>query len=239
MRDIFTIKSQKCGFTLSEALITIAVIGVIAALTLPAVITNFQQNAMLASLKKSYVQLQHNLTYLKSERFTKATLTKSILSLANPKSNTLDTSVGQFFTEYYNISVDCGTNPSNGCFASKYSTISGSSVSFSCKSGSREGKSVLLKDGTAMCIIPANMSGTTFIPAVVFVDVNGQKTPNKAGKDLFTFNIYNDFSVDEESPEDIQDNKTRKSADNCRTKTSPLAEGCFGNILENNWKINY
>lgn len=230
---------MKKAFTLSEVLIAVTIIGIIASLTLPTIINNFQQKAMLTALNTNYVELQQNLTFLQSERFNKGTLTKSILSLANPASNTIDTSAGKFFEDYYKATAKCGEASTGKCFAAKYNTISGSSANFNCNVDGREGKSILLKNESAICIIPADMSGTTFVPAIVYIDVNGPKNPNKAGRDLFTFNIYNDFSLDEISPEDIKNGVARKSLDNCKTATSPLAEGCFGQILENNWKMNY
>lgn len=223
------------AFTLSEVMIAVVVLGLIAALTIPVTITHFRQESMLSMLKKNYTELQHNLTLLQSERFYKGSLTNSILSLANTNSNTLETSAKKFFEEYYTYSIDCEEGITN-CFAAKYSTISGTSADFSCKDGSRKGRSVLLKSGSAMCIIPADMNGTTFVPVTIYIDVNGTKNPNKAGRDLFTFKIYNDFSIDE-TP--LGSNRKADPENRCQTRTSPLANGCFESILLNNWKITY
>ncbi|MDR1327168.1 MAG: type II secretion system GspH family protein [Heliobacteriaceae bacterium] len=45
---------MKKAFTLAEVLITLGIIGVVAALTLPALITNFQKQALKTQFKKSY-----------------------------------------------------------------------------------------------------------------------------------------------------------------------------------------
>ena len=50
-----TCKNQ--GFTLAEVLITLGIIGVIAALTLPAVITKYKKQATASKLKKAYSEL--------------------------------------------------------------------------------------------------------------------------------------------------------------------------------------
>ena len=42
------------GFTLAEVLITLGIIGVIAAMTLPTLITNYQKRATIAKLKRAY-----------------------------------------------------------------------------------------------------------------------------------------------------------------------------------------
>jgi prepilin-type N-terminal cleavage/methylation domain-containing protein len=47
------------GFTLAEVLITIAIVGVIAALTIPLVIRNYQKTAMKTQFKKVYSTLQN------------------------------------------------------------------------------------------------------------------------------------------------------------------------------------
>ena len=49
-----TIKSNSSGFTLAEVLITLGIIGVVAALTLPNLITQYQKNATVQGLKVAY-----------------------------------------------------------------------------------------------------------------------------------------------------------------------------------------
>ena len=42
------------GFTLAETLITIGIIGVVAALTIPSIIQNYQEKTTIVKLKKHY-----------------------------------------------------------------------------------------------------------------------------------------------------------------------------------------
>ena len=46
--------SNKNAFTLAEVLITLGIIGVVAALTLPSLIQNYQKQVWVNQLKKSY-----------------------------------------------------------------------------------------------------------------------------------------------------------------------------------------
>ena len=46
--------ARKAAFTLAEVLITLGVIGVVAALTLPAFINNYEKHVTLTRLKYSY-----------------------------------------------------------------------------------------------------------------------------------------------------------------------------------------
>ena len=50
-------RNDRFGFTLAEVLITLGIIGVVAALTLPALIQNYQKKATATSVKKAYSEL--------------------------------------------------------------------------------------------------------------------------------------------------------------------------------------
>lgn len=57
------------AFTLAETLITIGLIGVVAAMTLPTVISTFQDKIAVARLKKAYSVLENNYqNYITLER---------------------------------------------------------------------------------------------------------------------------------------------------------------------------
>src|SRR5574344_1226697 len=45
---------KKCAFTLAEVLITLGIIGVVAALTIPTLINSYQEKATITALKKFY-----------------------------------------------------------------------------------------------------------------------------------------------------------------------------------------
>ncbi len=51
------IKLNKCAFTLSEVLITLGIIGVVAAVTLPTLIANYQKQSTVNKIKKFYTNI--------------------------------------------------------------------------------------------------------------------------------------------------------------------------------------
>lgn len=51
---LFDLKSKKYGFTLAEVLITLAVVGTVAAMTIPTLMMNYQKNIWESKLKKAY-----------------------------------------------------------------------------------------------------------------------------------------------------------------------------------------
>ena len=58
---------NKKGFTLAEVLITLGIIGVVAALTLPALIQNYQKKATATSVKKAYSELNQIIERAKAD----------------------------------------------------------------------------------------------------------------------------------------------------------------------------
>lgn len=59
--------NKKHGFTLAEVLITLGIIGVVAALTLPALIQNYQKKVVVNRLKKSYSVLSNAISMINAE----------------------------------------------------------------------------------------------------------------------------------------------------------------------------
>lgn len=247
---------DKLGFTLAEVLISVVVIGIVTALTVPALYNNHQKKTQLMLLQKAYKDLTENMTMLSSQSYKG--FYSSPLSLnsktvvaddgsATLTRKTVDQTAGEFFRKYYDLSKEC-KETAQPCFAANYKKLSnGDLSSFSCA----DGYSVILKSGTAMCIIPADKKhdgdgteanpASDAHPATVYIDVNGPDKPNTGGRDMFVVNIYNDYSVDDIKPADAKSSTSRtvrnELAANCLT--SAVGEGCFSKIINANWRMNY
>lgn len=59
MRSLFSLK--KTAFTLAEVLITLAIIGVVAAMTMPSVVNNVEGKQLQSVLKKGYSEVSKDL----------------------------------------------------------------------------------------------------------------------------------------------------------------------------------
>lgn len=60
MCKIFSIsKHNPKGFTLAEVLITLGIIGVVAAITIPSLISNYQKKSTVTQLKKTYATISN------------------------------------------------------------------------------------------------------------------------------------------------------------------------------------
>ncbi len=249
-------RKKMSAFTLTEVLITVAIIGIVAALTVPNVVKSYQKQFFETSVKKVYVDLQQNLTILQAENYRKKGLSKSILNRGKVKegdenNKTVEDTAGKFLKQYYKINKDCGLEGS-ACFTEEYYNIKGDNKArFTCS----EGYSITLPSGVAMCLVPSRIETKTEekctgmvciqervdqeFPATVTIDINGSDEPNVGGRDMFTFNIYEDFSIDEVPPTETQRTKAREELYNNNCLSSPIGEGCFGKLLNDNWKMNY
>lgn len=61
------IKKNHKGFTLAEVLITLGIIGIVAAMTLPALIQNYKKETLITRLKKAYTEVYQALVMAEAE----------------------------------------------------------------------------------------------------------------------------------------------------------------------------
>lgn len=174
--------SKKLAFTLAEIIIVLGIVGIIAEMTIPGLVTSYQETATLAGLKKTYATL--------------TTVFQNAI-MENGKTNAWPLTVAGDYTEgaavitnyilpQLKVSKNCGFinwgQPTKGCWAYGY-YIDGSNGA----NGPPDGcLSVTLSDGTNLCF--ANVSNpTTHYYFRIYADINGLKKPNRYGKDRFVF----------------------------------------------------
>lgn len=182
--DIIHYYYKNKAFTLAEVLITLGIIGIVAALTLPSVITKYQKKQTVAQLKVVY----------------------SILNQAVARSI-----VDNGELEYWDwVNVEAGS-PRFTVFAEKYILpyINGvqknsdytmlwkrlDGIYDNSGSYSRTWVEYKLANGTLLSFdgiyYPAEDSGNRVKTSLaVFVDLNGYKKPNRAGRDVFVFTLF-------------------------------------------------
>ena len=218
----------KKGFTFAEILVALAIISVVASFTVPTVVANYKKNTNTLLLKKTYMELEQTLS-LFSTKYYRGLYFSPLAKDTN--------AVKQFFLDYYSLddSNICETAP-QPCFGKTYVSMTGVPEDFTCEGGI----SAKLKSGVAMCIGPADSSSGT--PAWVTVDVNGDKKPNIGGRDIFTFQIFNDYTIDDIPTEYAthQDGLAYREqlfTEGCQT--SSIGIYCLSKILADNWKMKY
>lgn len=179
---------MKNGFTLAEVLITLGIIGVVAAMTLPALINKINDKHNIASLKKAYSLMTQAALNIVGENGSLANLCEE---------NDTDCLREMFKKHLKTIkSCDKGTVEGN-CWVqeNEWKRMNGITAwSMENHSGFilNDGIFVLFNYRYADC---DTFSGTEELPASIpecgdiAVDVNGFKGPNIIGKDIFFFYI--------------------------------------------------
>ena len=179
MKQIFV----KNGFTLSEVLIALVVIGVIAALTVPALIQRTNKQEYVSALQKTYSTLSQVTNQIIAENGSPAGNEGWADSIEH---------VYSLFKQHLSGAKDCGADLS-GCFASSYKNIDGSQAQFSNADVMGSSRRLVLADGVSLLFHSTNTNCTEKTKcSSIYVDINGLKKPNTAGRDFFEFIITSD-----------------------------------------------
>ena len=164
---------MKKAFTLAEVLITLGVIGVVAALTLPILKQQINYQQYVTSLRKIHSEL--------SQSVQKAMYDKGLEKWADTNID-----MGDFLSKYFRIS-DYASNASAEDFIGNDSAqIKNVDETYSDISGSNS-YCAYLNSGASICIKGDNRN--------VYVDVNGKEGPNIGGRDIFRLWIEDDGNV--------------------------------------------
>ena len=227
------------GFTLAEVLVTLGIIGVVSAMTVPTLMQNHQKKTYITKLHKVYNNLSQALLQFQTDR--------NAVSLK--ESGLISYGINNFFKNYLKVVQDCG-NDANPCFADSYRKIAGTNSAFTCYLNC-----VVLADGSAIGI-GVNDISSDIIQFVV--DINGKSGPNIFGRDAFSLFLYtgngviDDLTVTNDTGDPVDDvwnitafapltkeQREKNFQDACISDTSTRFHGCFGKILNDNWEMNY
>lgn len=175
---------RKNGFTLAEVLITLGIIGVVAAMTIPTLIANTRAAQLKSRYFKSYSTITQALKLMKADDV-------SMDNADYPSVNFY-----KLFMNYLSAPYDCGLGGDKGAQQGNkkevpcYKSSTGNSATpYKSLDGKSNFKQDYLDDGQI-----AMQDGSLFLfenyggPIYISVDLNGYNNkPNRAGYDLFTF----------------------------------------------------
>lgn len=158
------------GFTLAEVLITLGIIGVVAAMTIPVLVTKIQDAQFKTAAKKAYA--------LTGQAFKSMQDDGKVLADYGSNKETFK----EEFMTYFKVAEDCGLRRCvpTSYHSDIYKTLNGEKADASLMD---EGQFTTL-DGQFFMIQNSTYYNWLFIS----VDVNGYKSkPNIWGRDVFTF----------------------------------------------------
>ena len=251
--------NRLAAFTLAEVLITLGIIGVVAAMTLPSLIQNYQKKALATQTQKFYSTMSQAVKQYMAD-YGVDDLRNTPLAGDNYEDEGLESpeaiaSLRDFVTKYLKVVKECNPNDEddNNCFAPMYrlwdNSIPDERHNFTT-SGYPSRRDYVLADGSVIRIFYN-------LPIDLYVDVNGKKGPNRVGYDLWNMVIFYDGVIDEGSvgPEcrgridanynndylkceqaSAHEKREYKFEDICKDGNYG---GCFGHFLENGFKFDY
>lgn len=179
------IKIKKNGFTLSEMLITLSVIGLLGALVLPGLIKETTNKASITLLQSTVSNIndavQNEIMKVRATNLKDTNFYNDKVKFLN----TMDT-------------AESGTGNSHFPPGNIYKTIDGTQITTATNSCLA---SAILKNGAAIC-----MSSGTFSAGInpqvpyqpICIDINGKHGPNISGVDLFCISVIMASNPNEE-----------------------------------------
>ena len=238
---------RKEGFTLAEVLITLAIIGVIAALSIPqftADIYNKSNASKLSTIVTNYEDVFGMMLLRQDREDIFETDFGTALNSQNQPVDFSDTL--SVYTKVAKVDSVSGNDISNLGYNNEILNIDGSD-----NTGTHALRyGVVTPEGSVLLFeqIKTN-SGMNRRYSDVHIDVNGSTQPNRYGRDVFTFVLaqdghlypYGSRQAAIELGQDASqtwDNSTTNSAYRC-TGDGYTGQGCTARLIENNYSVDY
>ena len=170
LADLVT--KHRTAFTVAEILITLGIIGVIVAITMPSLITGYQKQQTVTKLKKAYSIIYQALN---RNAFDDVVVSDKTSFSIQDSIDYVDT----YLAPYMQIIKNCGAETTEDCqFNAK--GLNGKNISEFNRYNNQCTK-IFLNDGIEIMPCPT----TNYMQFIV--DINGTKKPNIVGKDIFEF----------------------------------------------------
>ncbi len=255
---------NKKGFTLAEVLITLGIIGVVAALTIPTLISNYQKKEYVVALQKTYATITQGFKLmLATEGVDYLANTKFYRQIEKDESGTptnfqsVVDSMNENLKKYFKVSEVCiGAN------------CSAASIEYSYLNGEPAGDMDLttvpymqLADGSYVYFTVLNSTYTSKLGSIIFmIDVNGPKGPNVMGRDTFYYlmafdtkkgfkvGAYLDYYEEFKDPDqpsvtyaEMNEGSPDEACGAIGSEDTGNAIGlfCLDRIKAENWQMNY
>ena len=212
-------KSRKIAFTLAEVLITLGVIGVVASLTLPSVINNYQKKVVAKRLATSYSTISNAFAMAKIDYDD---ISEWDVPKDGENAKIAEDFIDKYFLPYFDSYEKVGWMAFNRFYDIKPYSGAG-------------GYFVRLKSGVVLTFAFAtyrDAEGVLHFNYPYFnIDINGKNKPNKVGRDRFAFTLFNGKLI---ASRTYQNSSRTQIIQACKSKN---ADACTQLIFLNNWEI--
>ena len=246
--------NRKAAFTLAEVLITLGIIGIVAAMTMPTLISKHEKKVYGTKLIQTYsilnqglrAYLGQNETDLLSQTPAFDSIHNSAVSSCNPE-NWDNPACKEFVDEMSKIFNGIHLNKT-GVVTYKYLKANGTGTrgpwSFTLNNGAVMYIGVSKNYNTTGRLAQVKQYGTKLTTSVAYldIDINGAKKPNRWGRDFFEFQVSDegivipeggkDYSVFRNGNLDSMWNSKYMSWGCKPETTSPKGWGCGARVIE-------
>ncbi len=229
------------GFTLAEVLITLGIIGIVAALVIPNIVTKYQKHVTVSHLKKAYSIVSQALVSSQAENGDMVEwgldnagdfMAGGINNSAAASAAITNTYVNKYFVPYLNVADNCGLKCNRQKNIKRYRLNGQQWLWYDIY------YVVYLKDGMIIAFLFDNVNGL-MNTIHTYVDINGDQKPNISGRDIFTFNFNS--STNKVNFAGSEFNRSQLLADwrSCCNKNAGDYSGdyCGALIQLDGWKI--
>lgn len=239
---------NKKGFTLAETLITIAIIGVVAAVTMSALVKNYQKKVTAERVKKSYAELSQVIQMAIAEHGYPTTWDYWLDAWSN--SNDLNQWVETYIVPYVDVEKKSNGRVANVQFC-KSSPMCPHLYNKNCKKNSStsdcekpwsNGYVIQKRGGASKVWVITNNSNKSYSVLIrVLLDV---KDKNYNGYNVFTFEITKsggrllpfEYTVVQKKGDSNQGHCLDSNDNRGYMMTG---DGCAAFIMRDGWKITY
>ena len=252
--------TKRFGFTLAEVLITLGIIGVVAAMTIPTLVKNYQKTVWVNQLKKSVSTLEQGFQKALADDGVDSLLDSEFVKRQGNESN--QQYLERTFSKYFKVTKveDLGEDIWNS-----YKALNGGELGLDSVYG------IYLEDGTMLLVymfgfdedgilsiintrtntksLGGKFNTSIFTDWGIGIDINGNKKPNVMGRDYFQFilaedgHLYPEGGRDyaiwswQKSITDTSNTRYWKNSNDC--SNSGYGFQCPGRIVESGWKMDY
>ena len=199
---------DKAAFTLSEVLITLGIIGIVAAITIPMLMTKIGWTVRKTQYKKAVSVMNEalKLVYEKTDTIYSCYYEHSYSGDYVQGPNDQCSQLAEQMLQVLKVSHICKGNAyKDGCIpkykgfdtALKESNdkLTDDDIAFETRGCTRFNEHNILNNNTALVLMDGTiigMFGDLDFIKIFFVDINGKRRPNKWGYDVFAFMIMSD-----------------------------------------------
>lgn len=240
----------KKGFTLAEVLITLGIIGIVAALTLPSLIQKHQKQVWVNQLKKSVTVWENGMKMMladaETDDLTNTEFWQYLQSFDGVYACTRDepyTTGNNILKKYFKILNIQDTYKEDQSICSfgehpkAYVQLNGEP--YGCDDC--DAISIRMADGTLFGLFAHAKADPNGDVGTLEIDVNGEnKGPNQWGRDAFSFRLYKNGTV---KPECTYEYLKEYPFMCGNIETGDISEamgvGCAVRIIHDGWKMNY